>query len=50
MATAAATIQKWAIENGYDSIVGIRFTATSIVYPTGALDFMHFAYGTCLRH
>jgi hypothetical protein len=50
---AVENIQKWAAENKYDAIVGVRFTVAYvgppvIVFP--GRHFKHFAYGTCIRH
>ena len=48
MAEVIENIQKWAAENAYDSVVGIRFT---VAYRYGFIrNFKHFGYGTCLRH
>jgi uncharacterized protein YbjQ (UPF0145 family) len=51
MAEAIENIQQWAAENGYDAVVGIRFT---VAYEARLLPLFrglkHFAYGTCLRH
>jgi uncharacterized protein YbjQ (UPF0145 family) len=51
MAEALEKIQEWAAKNGYDAIVGVRFT---VAYEFGMVaifrGFKHFAYGTCIRH
>jgi hypothetical protein len=52
MDEAIANIQKWAADNDYDSVVGLRFTVAYKAEPMLPLfgRLKHFAYGTCLRH
>jgi hypothetical protein len=51
MTEVIENMQKWAVENNYDSIVGVRFTAVAFRSQAAFFSrFKHFGYGTCLRH
>lgn len=57
MSKAISSLQKWAAENDFDSIIGIRFEFVNIlternpgVHSTLIPYNSWTVYGTCLRH